>query len=235
MASVSQQHQQPHANFVQPEDVSVSISQFGNALEVALQDEQLENVESQTEPEPEGAVLAELRQQLQQKEQEVRELQKRIQEVKIASTPKKGSDGNDRPLSIVIPMGGSSDGFAEAGFRCPRPLVNIVGRPMLLWMFDHLSIKAQDSVFIVVPSIMEKQHGISKLVTGQFPHYNVRIVSLPFATRGWAETVFASVRQMNTRELRQPLVTLDSCTVYHSVDILDRVRKLPRPRSIYLL
>jgi len=125
------------------------------------------NVENGTEPEPEGGLLLELRQQLQQKEQEVLELCRRIQEAGIY-LPKSCSDQNNRPLSIVIPMGGSGGGFAEAGFRVPRPLVNIFGRPLLLWLLDHLSIAMQDSVFLVVPSVMEKQHGISKLVASQF-------------------------------------------------------------------
>jgi len=207
--------------------VTIPVPQSWDAVESDPQGEQrLNSVDNSAEPEPEGGLLLELRQQLQQKEQEVLELRKRIMDAGV-STPKALSDANSRPLSIVIPMGGSNDGFEKAGFRYPRPLVNIVGRPLLLWLLDHLSVRVQDSVFIMVPSVMEKQHGISKMVASHFPHHNVRVISLPFATRGWAETVFASVQQMNTKELRQPLVTLDSSNIYHSVDILERVRKLP--------
>jgi len=152
-----------------------------------------------------------------------------------SSTPKSrgnmslslGSSGY-KPLAIIVPMlGNLHDAFEEAGYLLPRPLINVVGRPILCWLLDNLTFSPQDVVFLAVPSIMERQHGISKMVLREFPFVNMRVISIPFETRGHVETIFSVVRQMTARELRLPLVTLDCSTIYHGMDVLSRFRELP--------
>lgn len=43
---------------------------------------------------------------------------------------------------MVIPMGGVGARFAKNGYRHPKPLINIVGRPMILWLIDNLKLTA---------------------------------------------------------------------------------------------
>ena len=76
-----------------------------------------------------------LRSEIQQKESELLALKRRLQAISQPSTPQQErrpsqSDDFEKPLSVVIPMGGLGTEFAEAGFRMPKPLVNIVGRPV---------------------------------------------------------------------------------------------------------
>mmetsp|Transcript_57738 Transcript_57738/g.171793 ORF Transcript_57738/g.171793 Transcript_57738/m.171793 type:complete len:774 (-) Transcript_57738:228-2549(-) len=167
--------------------------------------------------------LEDLRRQLEEKRRESCELEMRIH----AAEERTGlrSSGR-RALSIVVPMGGLGDSFAEAGFRFPRPLVNIVGRPLLMWLLDHLSLAPEDVLVLVVPAVMDRQYGLSKMALAHYPSLNMRVVTLPFETRGWTETLFAVVRQMSSQELRNQLVTLDCSTIYHGVDLLARCRKL---------
>merc|ERR1740123_250492 len=124
-------------------------------------------------------------------------------------------------------MIGLGESFAEAGFRMPKPLVNVVGRPVVLWLLDHLRVNPQDLVYLAVPSLLERQHGIGRLSSREFPTLNFQVVEFPFETRGWVETIFSVVQQMTGRELKLPLVTLDCSTIYHGVDILAKVRELP--------
>lgn len=42
----------------------------------------------------------------------------------------------DKP-NIVIPAAGQGKRFAEAGFRLPKPLIQVNGRPMLGWVLDN--------------------------------------------------------------------------------------------------
>jgi NDP-sugar pyrophosphorylase family protein len=67
-------------------------------------------------------------------------------------------------MNIVIPMGGIGERFARVGYRCaclgaaccpvltpffsfPKPLVNLVGRPMIFWLLDNLDLTPEDRVY----------------------------------------------------------------------------------------
>jgi NDP-sugar pyrophosphorylase family protein len=49
-------------------------------------------------------------------------------------------------MNIFIPMGGVGSRFSKDGYRFPKPLVNIVGRPMLLWILDQLQFEKTEDV-----------------------------------------------------------------------------------------
>ena len=170
-----------------------------------------------------------LRTEIQQKEGELLALKRRLQAITRPNSPahvERGPSQDDlnKTLSIIIPMGGLGTEFAEAGFRMPKPLVNIVGRPVLLWVLDHLSLRPSDSVFLAVPAAITRQFDLERIVQRHLPHIDLRIVVIPFETRGWLETVLSVTRQMSAKESRNCLVTLDCSTIYHGVDILHLCR-----------
>src|SRR5258708_24618642 len=43
-----------------------------------------------------------------------------------------------KTLQIVIPMAGRGSRFAQAGFRTPKPLIPVGGRPMIQWVIDNI-------------------------------------------------------------------------------------------------
>ncbi|CAE7511830.1 unnamed protein product [Symbiodinium pilosum] len=170
--------------------------------------------------------LESLRAEIQHKEGELLALKRRLQAIirpnSPASVERRPSihDDSEKPLSVIIPMGGLGTEFAEAGFRMPKPLVNVVGRPVLLWVLDHLSLRPTDSVFLAVPAAIMRQFDLERIVRRLLPQIEFKVVVLPFETRGWLETVLSVTRQMSAKESRNGLVTLDCSTIYHGVDIL---------------
>ncbi|CAE8582461.1 unnamed protein product [Polarella glacialis] len=199
-----------------PEALSLTEDQGGDDAKVA-------DISSAGWPEQWQVVQAQLR----AKEAEVVALKQKLKAI-MPTSPSKWMpcESHAKPVSIVIPMGGLGGAFAEAGFRMPKPLVNVVGRPVLLWLLDNLSLSPEDLVLCAVPAAMERQYGIAKLLSRELPGKDVRVITLPFETRGWVETVLAVVRQMTPKELRRPLVTLDCSTIYHGVDLLARCRAM---------
>ncbi len=51
-------------------------------------------------------------------------------------------------LNVLIPMAGAGSRFAEAGFTFPKPLIEVLGMPMIQAVVENLNIKAQ-FIFIV--------------------------------------------------------------------------------------
>jgi len=178
-----------------------------------------------------------LQAQVRSKEAELLAMKRQLQAMTRQNSPSgpRSTETTAQPLSIIIPMGGSGADFAEAGFRMPKPLVNIVGRPVLMWVLDYLSTNKEDSIFLAVPAPILKQYDIKKMLVRLLPQVRVKVIVLPFETRGWLETVLSVTRQMGAKESRNRLVTLDSSSIYHGVDVLHLCRALESSNaSIYI-
>ena len=42
-------------------------------------------------------------------------------------------------LNIVVPMAGAGSRFALQGFKDPKPLIPVSGKPMIQWVIDNLT------------------------------------------------------------------------------------------------
>lgn len=93
------------------------------------------------------------------------------------------------PLNVIIPIGGIGSRFAKKGYRYPKPLINIVGRPMLLWLIDNLSLTPQDTLWMAVNEDVDDEFRIGQLVAKTFPKIDFRLLRLRHLTRGACETV----------------------------------------------
>ena len=131
-------------------------------------------------------------------------------------------------LNVIIPMGGLGTRFLNEGYRFPKPLVNIVGRPMLFWLLDHLQgLSSSDVLWLAVSAHIDAQFGLVQRVRTEFPHLDVRSVLLTFDTRGAAETLYTVLQCMTEEELQRPTLSLDCDTLYFE-PIVSRFRALPR-------
>jgi HAD superfamily hydrolase (TIGR01509 family) len=61
----------------------------------------------------------------------------------------------DSKLNVLIPMAGLGSRFADAGFKLPKPLIDVNGKPMIKMVIDNLNIDA-NYIFIVQKDHYEK-------------------------------------------------------------------------------
>ncbi|CAM9355403.1 unnamed protein product, partial [Discosporangium mesarthrocarpum] len=127
-------------------------------------------------------------------------------------------------MNIMIPMGGLGSRFSKDGYRFPKPMVNIVGRPMLLWLMDNLQFTAEDTVWLGLPRSLAVEFAVEALLRREYPSLDIRIVFLDFQTRGAAETLFVILQHMAPEELQRRSISLDCDTIYFS-DVLGDFRK----------
>lgn len=57
-------------------------------------------------------------------------------------------------LNVLIPMAGAGSRFAQVGYKLPKPLIDVNGKPMIQRVIDNLNINAQYT-FIVQKSMFE--------------------------------------------------------------------------------
>jgi dTDP-glucose pyrophosphorylase len=88
-------------------------------------------------------------------------------------------------MQVVVPMAGLGVRFADAGYRLPKPLVEVSGRPMIaaavagLPDYDRL-------IFVCHPQHVEK-FAIDRILQDRFP--DCRVVTAPGSTAGQAASV----------------------------------------------
>mmetsp|Transcript_27759 Transcript_27759/g.74718 ORF Transcript_27759/g.74718 Transcript_27759/m.74718 type:complete len:818 (+) Transcript_27759:2-2455(+) len=139
-----------------------------------------------------------------------------------------GLGARSKPVNVCIPMSGIKEGpFAAAGYRFPKPLINIVGRPMVHWVLEALTLTPMDTVWLAIADHIESTHAVLRNVRRAFPNINVQLVRLTMETCGWVETLAAIAREIPLDQRQRPTLCIDCHTIAHRFDILGAFRKLP--------
>ena len=125
-----------------------------------------------------------------------------------------------QPLTIMVPLGGVGARFQREGYASPKPFVTALGKPMILWVLDSLVLSPADELVIVYNPefIPTKFWGV---VTASYPR--LRLVELPGATRGAAETVMIGLRGLPRDVRSRPVMLVDGDTFYGE-DIVSKYR-----------
>lgn len=97
-------------------------------------------------------------------------------------------------INIVIPMAGAGSRFAKAGYKKPKPFIDVLGKPMICHVLDNLNMP--DAKFIL---LARKEHCENESETIQWikDNYNVEFVLIDKLTDGAACTVLHAHRLIN--------------------------------------
>lgn len=132
---------------------------------------------------------------------------------------------DEHPVNVIIPMGGLGSRFAKEGYAMPKPLVNIMGRPMISWLIGYLHFKPGDVLYIALQREIEDEYSVSDVIRSEFPNLDIRFTFLDGLTRGAAETLYKVTQKFSSTELNRPILSLDCDTLYFS-DVLGAFRSL---------
>jgi HAD superfamily hydrolase (TIGR01509 family) len=109
-------------------------------------------------------------------------------------------------VEIVIPMAGLGSRFAEAGYRDPKPLINVRGKPMIQWVIENLQSKHYRTHFtFIVNRIHLESYRLDDRLSELAPGCN--IVTVPGKTEGAACTVLLALDEI---AVDRPLVIANS-------------------------
>lgn len=100
-------------------------------------------------------------------------------------------------MKLIIPMAGRGARFAGSGYQVPKPLIPVVGKPMLHWAIQSLDDIPRSQVIVIALQEHETYHA-TKLI-----HETVRdaeIILLPDVTEGQLCTVLAARDYINSDE-----------------------------------
>lgn len=106
-------------------------------------------------------------------------------------------------MDVVVPIAASDPEFEASGYRLPKPLIEVRGKPMIEWATAPVEwVESSCFVFVVLREHVEQFEIGSRLrdIYGE----NIRIVVLDEMTEGAAETVLAAREYLST----EPLIVL---------------------------
>ena len=90
-------------------------------------------------------------------------------------------------LHLILPMAGRGSRFFENGFVCPKPLIEISGKPFFYWATRSVEkyVDCADITFVVLEEHI-RDFGIDAKIKQYWPE--ARIIALPEVTEGAAIT-----------------------------------------------
>lgn len=51
-------------------------------------------------------------------------------------------------MIVLIPLVGLGTRFKKLGYKLPKPLINVMGKPILFWLIDNLELSSIDHIVI---------------------------------------------------------------------------------------
>jgi len=133
-------------------------------------------------------------------------------------------------MNVLVPLGGLGTRFQKEGYLTrPKPFVPVLGKPMILWVLENLSLTKDDTLMIIFnPDFMSIGRFMREVVGDKFP--NCRFVELPGPTRGAAETVLIGLRVMDETEQRKPTMLVDG-DCFYTADVVRLFREVSETRN----
>ncbi len=94
-------------------------------------------------------------------------------------------------INVVIPMAGLGSRFTKAGFTTPKPLIDVLGQPMVKWAVDSLSFLPKQPVQLIFIILREHevQYELSKQLRLLFGSH-IKVIQAEKLTLGQADTVY---------------------------------------------
>jgi capsule biosynthesis phosphatase len=135
-------------------------------------------------------------------------------------------------MNIIIPIGGIGQRFKDEGYDMPKPLINVLGKPMLYEVIDNLKLDySNDKIYIVYHNHL-KEFNFETLIKFYFPHINISFISLDYLTKGASETVLRCLETLPENELNENILLLDCDTFYHE-DIIKQYKQSDNKNLIF--
>ena len=138
--------------------------------------------------------------------------------------------GADKMLNVIIPLAGTGSRFLSGGYWRPKPFIKALGKELIAWLVESLSLCATDVVVLVFnqnPEIGLSPVNFFDLLEDSFSKLRVRpsviYTSIDKPTVGAAETVLHGIDSLPESRLLAPCVLLDGDTFY-TVEILANYR-----------
>jgi len=111
-------------------------------------------------------------------------------------------------VNVVIPMAGLGTRFKDAGFKVPKPLIDVLGKPMYYWAVSSLPLDSCTRLIFIALTEHLDNLGLREDIQRRYSQYDLEIISVAEPTAGQACTVL----------LAKEFIDNDMPLIIHNVD-----------------
>lgn len=133
-------------------------------------------------------------------------------------------------MNIIIPIGGIGQRFKEDGYITPKPLINVLGDPMICRLIGSLNTSDEDTIGIIYNQDL-KAYNFEELIRFRFPEKNINFISLDKVTRGASETILFGLNNLSLNHEDNFLI-LD-CDTFYDDDIVTKYKESSNKNTIF--
>ncbi len=116
-------------------------------------------------------------------------------------------------INIVIPMAGNGSRFSRAGYKDPKPLISVNGRPMIEVVIDNLKPSTKHRFIFICQADHLKKYHLEDLLENKAP--GCKIIEVDEVTEGAACTVLLAKELIDNSDQ----LMIANCDQYVDVDI----------------
>lgn len=133
-------------------------------------------------------------------------------------------------MNIIIPIGGKGERFIKCGYKEKKPLIDILGKPMIYYVLDNLKITNDDKIFIIYYDIEDNL--FKNLLIEKYPYIN--FIKINFQTRGAAETIFEGLKKIINLTNNKKTMLFD-CDTFYTEDVISLYRNIQENAVFYTI
>ena len=114
-------------------------------------------------------------------------------------------------MLLLIPVGGLGTRFSKFNYSKPKPLINVLGKPIIFWLLDNLNLQNINKIIIPYnPSL--KKYRFEELLQKTYPNLSFIFIELKDNTEGASHTIKLGLEVLDLED--QPILCLDSDNFY---------------------
>jgi capsule biosynthesis phosphatase len=134
-------------------------------------------------------------------------------------------------MNIIIPIGGIGKRFKDEGFDLPKPLIPVLGKPMIYRVIENLDLKEEDKIHIIYNPELNIFR-FESFLRKEFPKIDFNFICLSGLTKGAAETILFGLERIPDKILSEDFLIMD-CDTFYGDNILEKYRKCKNKNSIF--
>ncbi len=125
-----------------------------------------------------------------------------------------------KPVNIVIPAAGEGARFAKAGYRAPKPFIDVLGKPMLTHVLDNVLVDEAQYTLL----LRQAHLGLSPEAEAEMARRSAQIVPVARLTEGTACTILLA-RETFDNDAPLLVVNSDQLVDFSCQDFVDDARR----------
>lgn len=114
-------------------------------------------------------------------------------------------------LNIVMPMAGLGSRFQQAGYKVPKPLIDVRGRPMYAWATDSLPLELSTRLIFILLSSQPEFPQLREDILRRYAKHSPIVLDVPTLTAGQSITVLRAKELIDNGE---PLLIHNADTAF---------------------